>query len=102
MEDQNILKHLMDIELNAQLLVDGARAEYEKRLGDAKKAADAKFERDYEAKAKELEADLAKRKSRIQETYQTGISEYERSLESMRADIEGFRKEVAAALTRNG
>jgi F0F1-type ATP synthase membrane subunit b/b' len=102
MEDTDILKHLMDIESRAQIIIADAKAESEKRLSAVKKEAEAKFERDYERRAKDLERKLVEAKAAIQREYEADIAGYERSLENLAVDAAKFARTVEELTSKNG
>jgi hypothetical protein len=102
MDDLSILKHLISIEQRAQLLLSETHAEFDRRMAAVKKEAEAKFEKDYEGRAAELERKLAEEKARIEEGYKAEIAGYLQSLEALPADEDGFKSAVKALLLPRG
>ncbi|MCX7023112.1 MAG: V-type ATP synthase subunit H [Spirochaetes bacterium] len=99
MPSREILDRLVDVERRAEILVDEARAEADRRIGEARDIADARYKSAYENEAKRLEAGRKAALASIDEGTRAEIDGYRETLESVPFDETAFKAACEAWLS---
>jgi hypothetical protein len=88
--DQDVLRHLLNIEAGAQSLVDDAQAEADRRRAEAEKQNRARYEEQYTREAAILDSRYESEIGAIKAGYNGRLEEYRLSLEAREPDYAGF------------
>ena len=103
MANQNLeldaIKHLLEIEKNASILIDDAKVEADKRLADARSKYNTQYKSKYDEIASVLESDYQKKLEEITTKYKSEINEYKKSLENRPQDEGAFNALLEKYLT---
>ena len=91
---QETLNHLLEVEAEAQALVNGAEAEASVRITQAEKRSRAAYDERFAARSAELEAEYAREAARIHEAFRKELREYQAGLESLPRDEDAFNGAV--------
>ncbi|MCL1812204.1 MAG: hypothetical protein FWG29_01640 [Treponema sp.] len=90
MDDPDILRHLLEIENQAAILVDDAQAEADRRTKEAEEKNRIVFDESYQKLASELEAEYLNSVDAVKHEYNKILDEYRASLDSMPQQNENF------------
>ena len=94
MAEQNLeldaIKHLLEVEKNASVLIGDAKIEADKRLADARLKYNSEYKEKYDVIASELESDYQNKLKEITSKYKSEIEEYRKSLENKPQNDEAF------------
>lgn len=103
MANQNLeldaIKHLLEIEKTASVLIDDAKIEADKRLSEARSKYNTQYKSKYDEIASVLEADYQKKLEEITTKYKSEINEYKKSLENKPQNEEAFNALLEKYLT---
>jgi hypothetical protein len=88
--DQDVLRHLLDIEADAQSLVDDAQAEADRRRAEMEKQNRARYEERYTREAAFLDSRYESEIGAIRDDYNRRLDEYRLSLEDRKPDYAEF------------
>jgi hypothetical protein len=88
--DQDVLRHLLDVEANAQSLVDGAQAEADRRIAEKEKQNRACYEEQYTREAALLDSRYETGLKAIREEYGKQLDGYRLSLDERKPDYAEF------------
>lgn len=100
-EEVSIIAHLIEIEKQASQIIAAANIKGDKKISEAKIAAENEFKNLYAEKAKKLLADFENEKLQILEAHNKIIDEYKHSVESRNQNKEDFNKLLASLLFEN-
>jgi hypothetical protein len=89
-EDQDILQHLLEVEANAQALVDDAQAEADRRIAGIEKQNRARYEEAYTREAALLDSRCKSGLEVIKDGYRKQLDDYRLSLDDFKPDYAGF------------
>jgi hypothetical protein len=89
-QDEDILRHLLDVEADAQSLVDDAQAEADRRTAEMEKRNRARHEERYTREAALLDGRYETELGAIKDEYNRQLDEYRLSLEDRKPDYAGF------------
>ncbi|MDR0376371.1 MAG: hypothetical protein LBH70_01095 [Spirochaetaceae bacterium] len=99
MNEQDILRHLLEIEAQSLSLVTDAQAEADRRVMEAENRNRSLYEARYAAETAALDERCGKELAAIKEDYQQRLENYRQSLaESMPVDKDAFCSLVNACL----
>ena len=98
MSDQDILRHLLEIEAQSVSLVTDAQAEADRRVTEAESRNRSRYEERYIAETAALEERYGKELALVKEDFRRQLDEYRRSLEAMPVDTAAFCRLVDACL----
>jgi F0F1-type ATP synthase membrane subunit b/b' len=90
MDEQELLKHLFDLENRAAALVNDAQAEADRRLSEGEKENRAHYDEIYSVEVAELEASYIKNIAAVKEDYSAQLETYQESLKSISLDKDAF------------
>lgn len=103
MANQNLeldaIKHLLEIEKTASVLIDDAKIEADKRLSEARSKYNTQYKSKYDEIASVLEVDYQKKLEEITTKYKSEINEYKKSLENKPQNEEAFNALLEKYLT---
>ncbi|MDR3276282.1 MAG: hypothetical protein LBT11_03555 [Treponema sp.] len=99
MDDQNILQHLLEIEGQAEALVNDAQTEADRRVQEAEKEHRAVYEERYAREIAAQEAQYREEFAGMEERYRRTLEEYRSGLDREPADRGKFSA-LAAGLLR--
>jgi vacuolar-type H+-ATPase subunit H len=95
MDDQDVLRHLLEIEAQASALVDDAQAEADRRIKECEEQNRARYEESYKKVIEELEIDYKTKTAEVKSAYQKELDGYRASLESIKVDEAAFNSLAA-------
>lgn len=81
--NEDVLRHLLDIEDRAAGLVDDAQAEADRRLKECEEAGRARYDEGYRLLAEKLDAEYRERMAAVRVEYGKGLEEYRAGLSAM-------------------
>jgi regulator of protease activity HflC (stomatin/prohibitin superfamily) len=90
MEERDVLRHLLEIEGQAAVLVDDAQAEADRRVKEAEEQNHLAYDGEYQKIVAELEAVYQKEVETAKAEYNKSLDEYRMSLDAMPRDGGGF------------
>ena len=90
--DQDVLRHLLDIEADAQSLVDDAQAEADRRTAEMEKQNRARYEERYTREAALLDSRYESELGAIKDEYNKRLDEYRLGLDDRKPDYAEFRR----------
>jgi vacuolar-type H+-ATPase subunit H len=88
--DQDVLQHLLEVEANAQSLVDDAQAEADRRIAEMEKQNRAQYEEWYTREAAQLDGQYESELGAIKEEYNRQIDDYRLSLNDFKPNYAEF------------
>jgi vacuolar-type H+-ATPase subunit H len=88
--DQDVLQHLLEVEANAQSLVDDAQAEADRRIAEMEKQNRAQYEEQYTREAAQLDGQYESELGAIKEEYNKQIDDYRLSLNDFKPNHAEF------------
>ncbi|MDR0452355.1 MAG: hypothetical protein LBH15_04875 [Treponema sp.] len=88
--DQDVLRHLLDVEADAQSLVDDAQAEADRRLAETERRNRARYEEQYAREAALLDSLYEAGLKAVREEYARTLGEYRLDLEKREPDYAEF------------
>jgi hypothetical protein len=88
--DRNLLRHLLDLETQAAVLVDDAQAEADRRVAEGEKRSRARYDEAYAAEVAALEAVYTTETGAIRADYKQQLDAYREGLMAMPVDREAF------------
>jgi F0F1-type ATP synthase membrane subunit b/b' len=94
MDEQDVLRHLLQVEAEASALVDDAQAEADHRIAEGEKHNRAHFEEQHSRLIAELEGRSAEALARLKEDSQKELNAYRESLEALPLDQGAFGRTV--------
>ncbi|MDR3161312.1 MAG: hypothetical protein LBU28_06830 [Spirochaetaceae bacterium] len=94
MEEQDVLRHLLEVEAEATALVDDAQAEADHRIAEGEKHNRARFEEQHSRLITELEQRSAQALTRLKEDAQRELDAYRAGLEILPLDLGAFGRTV--------
>lgn len=89
-DEVSIIAHLLEIEKQASQIISAANIKGDKKISDAKIAAEAEFKKQYALKAEEIQKNFEGEKNKIQSEHDSIINEYKASVESKNQNKEAF------------
>jgi hypothetical protein len=89
-EDENVLKHLLDLEAEATAMVDGAQAEAERRVLEGEKVCRARYDEAYSAEAASLQAAYDNQTASFKEDYKKQLETFRNGLNEMPVNKKQF------------
>jgi F0F1-type ATP synthase membrane subunit b/b' len=97
-ESGNVLEHLLRLEAEASALVDGARAEADRRIAEGEKRNRARYEEIYSKEAAAMAAALESEIESVRKRYEAQLAAYRESLGAITSDRDRFRAMVDSFL----
>jgi hypothetical protein len=88
--DRDVLRHLLDIEADAQSLVDDAQAEADRRTAEMEKQNRARYEERYTREAALLDSRYESELGAIKDEYNKQLDEYRLNLDDHKPDYAEF------------
>ncbi|MDR2053548.1 MAG: hypothetical protein LBP80_09050 [Treponema sp.] len=88
--DQDVLRHLLDVEAGAQSLVDGAQAEADRRAAEMEKRNRARYEEWYTKEAALLDSRYESGLGAIKDEYNRQLDEYRLTLDDHKPNYAEF------------
>jgi vacuolar-type H+-ATPase subunit H len=98
MEDQNMLRHLLEIEGQAAVLVNDAQTEADRRIKEAEEQSRHAYDAEYQKYITELETQYHKEQEAVKAEYSAALDQYRLSLEDMPRDKGAFSAYVRSLL----
>lgn len=89
-QEADIISHLIEIEQNANALIDEAKIDSDKKISIARADADSKFKVQFEKIVAEHENDFSVKTAEISKKYSDAISEYKANVTSSVKDTVAF------------
>ena len=90
MDDQDVLHHLLNLEADADSLVNNAQAEADRRIAEGEKQSRARYDDVYSAEVKVLEENLLRSIAAVKDQYHSLLEEFRESLSARPVDMEAF------------
>jgi F0F1-type ATP synthase membrane subunit b/b' len=90
MDEQDVLRHLLQVEAEASALVDDAQAEADRRIAEGEKQNRALFEEQHSRLITDLEQQSAEALSRLKGDSKKELDAYRESLEALPLDRDAF------------
>jgi vacuolar-type H+-ATPase subunit H len=90
MDDQEILKHLLNLESEARALVDDAQAEADRRVSEGERQNRALYEEAYAREVESLEDHYTKNLAEVKEDYRKQLEAYRETLKAIPHNMEDF------------
>jgi vacuolar-type H+-ATPase subunit H len=90
MPDQDVLRHLLEVEANALVLVNDAQTEADRRVSEAEKRNCVRYEDTYTKEAADLDAKHEREIAAAKEAYNHQLEDYRRELDGMQPDHAAF------------
>lgn len=91
MDEQDILRHLLQVEAEAASLVRDAQIEADRRVTENEQACRAAYDEQYSREAAELDVRFAGSEAQVREEYQARLAEYRAALGTIPADQGRFQ-----------
>jgi hypothetical protein len=88
--DQNVLRHLLELETKAAALVDDAQAEADRRVAEGEKRSRAGYDEAYAAEVAALEAAYTAETAAVKADYKHQLDTYREGLKAMPVNREAF------------
>ena len=88
--ESEIISHLLEVEQNAAALTESAQIDADKKIGEAKKEADARFKAAYEKIVSEQEENYAKASAQAQGRADDAIRTFKETVSASRKTPEEF------------
>jgi vacuolar-type H+-ATPase subunit H len=101
MDEDGVLRHLLEVEAEATALVDSAQAEADKRLSDGEKLNRERYDQRYGKEVAEFDADYQKQIDAVQADYQKQIDAYRAELDAMPVDNGRFMELAGRLLLKD-
>jgi ABC-type phosphate transport system auxiliary subunit len=90
--DQDLLRHLLEVETGAAALVEDAQAEADRRVAEFEARSRARYDEAYAREAVDLEARYQREYEAVKTEYQRRLDEYRENLETMTVHRDDFFK----------
>jgi ethanolamine utilization cobalamin adenosyltransferase len=100
MDEQDVLRHLLDVESRASVLVDDAQAEADRRIAESEKQYRARYDEEYGREAAELESRYEGDLGAVKEHYKQQLDAYRNSLAAIPVYRGDFASRVEKLLLR--
>jgi F0F1-type ATP synthase membrane subunit b/b' len=94
MDEQDVLRHLLQVEAEASALVDDAQVEADRRIAEGEKQNRAVFEEQHSLLIRDLEQHSAEALARLKGDSKKELDAYRKSLEVLPLDREAFGRTV--------
>ncbi|MDR3114967.1 MAG: hypothetical protein LBU25_05545 [Treponema sp.] len=101
MNEQPVLRHLLQVETEATALVEDAEAESDRRLAEGEQQNRKRYDERYGREAASIDAEYTKKRAALEAAYQQELDEYRESLNALVVYKERFSALVATLLPRD-
>ncbi|MDR2068662.1 MAG: hypothetical protein LBP71_02205 [Spirochaetaceae bacterium] len=98
MDEQDVLRHLLEVEAEASALVDNAQAEADRRITEGEKQNRLLYDERYSRETARLEAQYAEKILQVKEDYKKQLDSYRDSLDAIPVHTEVFSRLVENCL----
>lgn len=98
MDEQDVLRHLLEVESNAASLVNDAQAEADKRVSENEKQNRSRFDALYNEEVSVLEKDYQENITKVKSEYAENLKSYQESFNSGNINTEAFTALVESSL----
>jgi vacuolar-type H+-ATPase subunit H len=92
--DQDLLRHLLEVEAQAMALVNDAQAEADRRVTEAEKHNRSQYDARYGSEAAALDKQYGVSLASIKEEYNKQLDSFRQTLAAMKPDGENFNRAV--------
>jgi F0F1-type ATP synthase membrane subunit b/b' len=100
MDEEGVLRHLLEVEAKASTLVDDAQAEADRRIAENERQNRSRYDERYSQEAAELDAAYEKEIAAVKLEYQRQLDEYRESLGAMPVYTDAFSGLVESLFSR--
>ncbi|MDR1107605.1 MAG: hypothetical protein LBL19_01065 [Spirochaetaceae bacterium] len=90
MDEQDVLRHLLEVEGEASALVNDAQAEADRRIAEGEKQNRRLYDERYNQETSRLEGRYAEKISGVKEEYKKQLDAYRAALDSLPVNTEAF------------
>lgn len=90
-EEVSVITHLLEIEKKASSVINAAAIESDKRISNAKIAAEAEFKKQYALEAEKVSGEFDAKKDEVIKAHDQVMASYKQSVEQKNQDKESFR-----------
>jgi F0F1-type ATP synthase membrane subunit b/b' len=92
MDEQDMLRHLLEVESDAASLVNDAQVEADKRVAENEKQYRSRFDDRYNQEVSILEKDYQEAISKVKSDYNEGLKSYRESIHTEKIDTNTFTR----------
>ncbi|MDR3166854.1 MAG: hypothetical protein LBT93_02835 [Treponema sp.] len=100
MDEQDVLRHLLEVEAEASTLVDGAQVEADRRITEGEKQNRRLYDERYNQETDRLEVHYREKIAQVKEDYKKQLDRYRESLDAMPVNTEVFIRTVESFLEK--
>ncbi|MFP3088816.1 hypothetical protein LQZ21_00635 [Treponema sp. TIM-1] len=101
MDEQDVLRHLLEVEAEASALVDNAQAEADRRITEGEKQSRRLYDERYGRETDRLEIQYGERILQVKEDYKKQLDSYRESLAALPVHNEAFIRLVESFLCQD-
>jgi hypothetical protein len=101
MDEQNVLRHLLEVEESASALVNDAQAEADRRVAENEKACRARYDEDYAREIAALEDRRGRELAAVKAEYDRELAAYRESLNALPLKRDAFFLLVETAMAKD-
>jgi regulator of protease activity HflC (stomatin/prohibitin superfamily) len=101
MDEQDVLRHLLEVEAEASALVDNAQAEADRRIAEGEKQNRLLYDERYSRETVRLEAQWGEKIAQVKADYKKQLDSYRNSLDATPVHTEDFIRIVENFLKRD-
>ncbi|MDR2363996.1 MAG: hypothetical protein LBD65_06235 [Spirochaetaceae bacterium] len=101
MDEQDVLRHLLEVEAEASTLVDDAQAEADRRITEGEKRNRRLYDERYSQETDRLEVQYGEKIARVKEDYKKQLDFYQDSLDAMPVNTEAFIRTIESFLEKD-
>ncbi|MDR2758005.1 MAG: hypothetical protein LBB78_01330 [Spirochaetaceae bacterium] len=101
MDEQDVLRHLLEVEAEASALVDNAQAEADRRITEGEKQNRLLYDEQYSRETARLEAQYGEKIVQVKEDYKKQLNSYRDSLDAIPVHTEAFIRLVESFLKQD-
>ncbi|MDR0721201.1 MAG: hypothetical protein LBF75_00200 [Treponema sp.] len=98
MNEQPVLRHLLQVETEAAVLVEDAEAEADRRLAEGEKQNRKRYDERYGREFASIDEEYTKKRAALEAAYQQELDAYRESLNALAVHKERFSALVATLL----
>jgi regulator of protease activity HflC (stomatin/prohibitin superfamily) len=101
MDEQDVLRHLLEVEAEASALVDNAQAEADRRVAEGEKQNRLVYDEQYSRETDRLEAQYGEKILQVKGDYKKQLDSYRESLDATPVHTEAFIRLVDSFLRQD-
>jgi phage host-nuclease inhibitor protein Gam len=101
MDEQDVLRHLLEVEAEASALVNDAQAEADRRIAEEETQNRRLYDEQYNQETSRLEARYGEKTAEVKEEYKKQLDFYRASLDSLPVNTDAFVRVVEDCLEKD-